>query len=62
MHEVVALMDVPKGEHMMLQDLQIVGSTHSNVLEEEAKTPSTVISPETPHTITLSGYFTILIK
>ena len=44
MHEKVALMDVPYGEHMLLQNLQIVGS--SNVHGEEEKTPSTVISAE----------------
>ena len=47
MHEVVVLMDVPKREHMMFQNLQLVGSTHGNVFGEEVETPSTVISTET---------------
>ena len=41
---VVALMDVPDGEHMLLQTLQIVASIQGNVLGEEEKTPSAVIS------------------
>ena len=50
MHEVVALMDVPYGEHMLLQKLQLIGSSKDNVLGEEEKTPSTVISAEnTPY-------------
>ena len=44
MQEVVALMDVPDGEHMLLQNLQIVASIQGNVLGEEEKTPSAVIS------------------
>ena len=39
MHEVVALMDVPNGKHMQLQNLQIVGSSQGNVLGEQEKTP-----------------------
>ena len=35
MQEVVALMDVPDGVLMLLQNLQIVGSIQSNVLGEE---------------------------
>ena len=51
MHEVVTLMDVPYGEHVLLQ---IVGSSHGIVLGEEEKTTSTVISAEnTPYHYTL---------
>ena len=46
MQEVVALMDVPDGEHMLLQNLQIVASIQGNVLGKEEKTPSSVISAE----------------
>ena len=46
MQEVVSLMDVPDGEHMLLQNLQIVASIQCNVLGEEEKTPSSVISAE----------------
>ena len=50
MQEVVALMDVPDGEHMLLQNLQIVASIQGNVLGEEVKIPSAVISAEnTPY-------------
>ena len=50
MHEVVPLMDVPDGEHMMLQNIQIVGSSQCTVLGEEENTPSTVISDKnTPY-------------
>ena len=49
-HEVVALLDVPNGHHILLQNLQIVGSSQGNVLREEEKTQSTVISAEnTPY-------------
>ena len=60
MHEVVALMDVFNGKHMLLQNLQIVGSSQSTVLGEEDKTPSTIISLKIPHPIILSGYLTVL--
>ena len=54
MQEVVALMDVPDGEHMLLQNLQIVASIQVNVLGEEEKTPYAVISTEnTPYHYTL---------
>ena len=46
MQEVVALMDVPDGEHMLIQNLKIVASIQGNVLGEEEKTPSVVISTE----------------
>ena len=35
MHDVVALMDVADGEHMLFENLQIVGSSQGNVLGEE---------------------------
>ena len=43
MQQVVALMDVPDEEHVLLQNLQIVASIQGNVLGEEEKTPSSVI-------------------
>ena len=46
MQEVVALMAVPDGEHMLLQNLQIVASIQGNGLGEEEKTPSAFISAE----------------
>ena len=46
--------------HMLLLNLKIVDSSQGNVLGEEEKTPSTVISAENSHTITLSGYFIVL--
>ena len=50
MQEVVALMDVPDGEPMLVQNLQIVASIQGNVLGEEEKTLSAVISAEnTPY-------------
>ena len=50
MQEVVALVDVPDGEHMLLQNLQIVASIQGNVLGDEEKTPSAAISAEnTPY-------------
>ena len=62
MHEVVALMVVLDGDHILLQNLQIVGSSQGNVLGEEEKTLSTVISTEsTPYHSTLGVlYFTVL--
>ena len=46
----MALMDVPDGKHMLLQNLQIVGSSQCNVLGKEEKTTSTIISTEsTPY-------------
>ena len=60
MQEVVALMDVPDGGHMLLQNLQIIASIQVNVLGEEEKTPSSVFPLKTPHTTTLSGYVTVL--
>ena len=54
MQEVVALMNVPDGEHMLLQNLQIVASNQGNVLGYEEKTPYAVISAEnTPYHYTL---------
>ena len=38
MLEVVALIEVPDGDHMLLQNLQIFGSSQGNVLGEEEKT------------------------
>ena len=62
MQEVVALMDVPDGEHMILQNLQIVTSIQGNVLGEEEKTPSAVISTEnTPYQFTLSVFHRITV-
>ena len=46
MNEVVALMDVPDGEHIRLHNLQLVGPSQGNGLGEEEKTPSTIISTE----------------
>ena len=46
MLEVVAVMDVSDGEHMLLQNLQIVGFNQGNALGVEENTPSTVISTE----------------
>ena len=60
MLEVVALMEVPDGEHMLLQNIKIVGSSQGNVLGVEEKAPSTVFPMKTAHTITLSWYFTVL--
>ena len=37
---------VADGEHMLIQNIQIVGSSQGNVLGEEENTPSTVISDE----------------
>ena len=34
MHEVVTLMDVPDGQYILLQKIQIVGSSQGNVLGE----------------------------
>ena len=60
MHEVVALMDVPDVEHMLLQNLQIVCSSQCTVLGEEEKTTSTVISTEnTPYHYTLRVFHCI---
>ena len=60
MHEVVALMDVPDGDHMLLQNLQIVGSSHGNVVGKEEKTLSVVISTEsTPYHYTLRVFHRI---
>ena len=62
MQEVVALMDVPDGEHMLLQNLQIVASIQGNVLGEEEKTPSTIISAEnTPYHYTLRVFHRITV-
>ena len=62
MQEVVALMDVPDEEHMLLQNLQIVGSIQGNVLGEEEKTPSTIISAEnTPYHYTLKVFHRITV-
>ena len=53
----MALMDVPDGEHMLLQNLQIFASIQGNVLGEEGNTPSAVISAEnTPYHYTLSVF------
>ena len=58
--EVVALMDVPDGEHMLLQNLQIFGSSQGTVLGEEEKTPSTVISAKNaPYHYTLRVFHSI---
>ena len=60
MQEVVALMDVPDGEHMLLQNLQIVASIQGN--GEEEKTPSAVISAEnTPYHYTLRVFHRITV-
>ena len=62
MHEVVALMDVPDGEHMLFQNLQIVGSSQGNVLGAEEKIPSTVIFAEnTPYHYTLRVFHRITV-
>ena len=54
MLEVVALMEFPDGKHMLLLNLQIVGSSQGNLLGEEEKTTSTVISAEnSPYHYTL---------
>ena len=54
MHEVVALMDAPDVKHMLLQNLQIVGSSQGNVLREQENTLSNVISVESaPYHYTL---------
>ena len=54
MQEVVALMDVPDREHMLLQNLHIVASIQGNGLGEEENTPSAVISAKnTPYHYTL---------
>ena len=60
MLEVMALNEVPDGEHMLLQSLQIVGSNQGNVLREEEKTPSIVISTENrPYNYTLRVFHRI---
>ena len=52
MFEVVALMEVPDGEHIL--NLQIVGSSQGNVFGEEENTPYTVISAKnSPYHYTL---------
>ena len=62
MQEVVALMDVQDGEHMLLQNLQIVDSIQGNVLGEEEKTPSAIISAEnTPYHYTLRVFHRITV-
>ena len=63
MQEVVALMDVPDGEHMLFQNLQIVASIQGNVLREEEKAPSAVISAEnTPYHYTLWVFHRITVN
>ena len=60
MQEVVALMNVADGEHMLLQNLQIVASIQGNVIGDEEKTPSAVISAEnTPYHYTLRVFHRI---
>ena len=62
MREVVALMDVPDGEHMLLQNLQLVASIQGNVLGVEENTPSAVISTEnTPYHYTLRVFHRITV-
>ena len=39
LQKVVAFIDVPDGEHMLLQNLQIVGSIQGNDLGEEERIP-----------------------
>ena len=43
----------------MFQNLQIVGSTHGNVLGEEVDTPLPLFPFKAPHTVTLSGCFAV---
>ena len=63
MQEVVALMDVPDGEHMLLPNLQIVASIQGNVLGEEEKTPSAVISAEnTPYQYAFTVFHLITVN
>ena len=63
MQEVVALMDVPDGEHMLLHNLQIVASIQCNILGEEEKTPSAIISAEnTPYHYTLRVFHCISVN
>ena len=62
MQEVVVLMDVPDGERMLLQNLQVVASIQGNVLGEEENTPSTIISAEnTPYHYTLRVFHRITV-
>ena len=62
MHDVVVLMDVPDGEHMLIQNLQIVGSSQGNVLGKEEKAPSNVISAEnTPYHYTFRVFHRITV-
>ena len=62
MQEVVALMDIPHGEHMLLQNLQIAVAILGHVLGEEEKTPSAVISIEnTPYYYTLRVFHLITV-
>ena len=60
MLEVVALMEVTDGEHMLHLNLQIVDSSQGNVLGEEENTPSAVISAEnSPYHYTLWVFYHI---
>ena len=57
----VALWDVPDGEYMLLQNLQIVASIQGNVLGKEEKTPSVVNSDENaPYHYTLREFHRII--
>ena len=58
----MALMDVPDGEHMLFHNLKIVFSIPGNVLGEEEKTPSAVISAENiPYHYTLRVFHRITV-
>ena len=62
MQEVVALMGIPDGEHMLRQNFQIVGSIQGNILGEEGNTPSAIISAEnTPYHYTLRVFHRITV-
>ena len=62
MQEVVALMDVPDGEHVLLQNHQIIASIQGNVIGEEEKTPYAAISAEnTPYHYTLRVFHRITV-
>ena len=62
MQEVVALMDIPDGELMLLQNLEIAVTILGHVLGEEEKTPSAVISIEnTPYDYTLRVFHLITV-
>ena len=62
MQEFVALVDVPDGDNMLPQNLQIVASFQGNVLGEEENTPSAVISAEnTPYHYALRVFHRITV-